>query len=59
MTQIRTIIALMLLFGVINLQAQSKKELQNKYEELQNKNLNLEISNVSLNVQVENLTERV
>ena len=59
MTQIRAIIVLLLLLGIVNLQAQSKKELQNKYEELQSKNLKLEKSNVSLKVQVENLTERV
>jgi cell division protein FtsB len=58
MTQIKIIIVLMLLFGVVNVQAQSKKEVQKKYEELQSKNLKLEKSNVSLKAQVENLTER-
>jgi len=59
MTQIRAIIVLLLLLGVVNLEAQSKKELQNKQEELQSENLNLEKSNVSFKVQVENLRERV
>lgn len=55
----RAILLLLLLLEVTNLQAQSKKELQEKYEQLQRQNLKLETSNTLLNTQVGMLTERI
>ncbi|MCP4438637.1 MAG: hypothetical protein GY810_06795 [Aureispira sp.] len=55
--QIKLTLLLVFLLGSINGQAQSKKELLKKYNELQKSNLKLETANSALTVKVEVLTE--